>query len=77
MKQIDIPYGEKDMVTYVGRDGYGFLKPGDIVQVIKIEPGIFDGDFYTTAIDSSGHRTAGFSWRFKPLQLQPNKGDDA
>lgn len=59
-----------DTVKCISRGGYSLLKHGEIVTVINIEPGMFDGDFYTTVRTAHGKKVSGFDWRFEKVQEQ-------
>lgn len=64
----DIPYAIGDKIKFVSRNTYSWLHIGDIIEVPKIEPGIFPGDVYVQVRDpTTKMRATAHYWRFAPV----------
>jgi hypothetical protein len=62
----DVPYEIGDEVTYIGRDSYGVLRPGDRCVVTNIQHGTFPKDYYTSVkVIDTENRALAYHWRFK------------
>lgn len=64
MNRDDIPFEIGDLVEYRGRDNYDHLRPGDLVTVVDIIPGIFAGDYYAVVKSDDGSYATAYTWRF-------------
>ena len=68
---IKFPYDYEvgELVKFVSRDPYSWIKVGEIVRVTDIQEGMFIGDYYVTveSLEDNEKKASCHHWRFEKI----------